>query len=183
MKQKITWPDGRARVQTLAARTKTAAKVELAELVSKAKSGRAAPPSKRTFDDVADEFENGLTSLVDAGRKSERTLDTYRFHLRLRLRPAFGTLEVQKITPDRIAVVVAQWREQGLAESTIRATFVVLGRVLKLAVRRGYIASSPLARLDDDERPRNDAPARAARTRPRRRFRSYSAQRLRRIGR
>lgn len=106
---------------------------------------------------MTDTLDEGLferrTCRCAAGLRGERTHDLYRLHLRRRLRPAFGAVEVQRITPDRIAAVIAKWRAEGLGESTIRGAFIVLGRVLKLALRRGYIASNPLERLENDERP------------------------------
>jgi integrase len=67
--------------------------------------------------------------------------------------PELGQLRVAHVGPDRIARFVRDLERRGLAPATIRRYLSPLGPIFKLAVRRGIVATSPLALLSDDERP------------------------------
>jgi integrase len=64
-----------------------------------------------------------------------------------------GHLPVVQVGPDRIARLVRDLERRGLKPSTIRRYLTPLGPIFKLAIRRGIVATSPLALLSDDERP------------------------------
>ena len=69
------------------------------------------------------------------------------------LLPELKHLRVVQVGPDRIAGLVRDLERRGLAPATIRRYLSPLGPIFKLAVRRGIVATSPLALLSDDERP------------------------------
>lgn len=145
--------DGRWTMRTLPAKTKTDAKRELNALKAKLDRGEAVAPSKRTFADVADEWLTGFRAKVAAGEKAPRTMDAYDYQLRARLLPALGSTAVQKITAERLARMIASWRDAGLSTWTQKGALVPLGLILDMAARRGYIAENPAKRLSRDERP------------------------------
>lgn len=62
-------------------------------------------------------------------------------------------MRVVQVGPDRIARLVQDLEGRGLQPSSIRRYLTPLGPIFKLAVRRGIVATSPLALLSDDERP------------------------------
>lgn len=150
---------GRLVSKTLAARTRGEARIELGVLLGQVARGEAAAPSRLSFAAVSEEFLRGLEGQVAAGARAPRTFATYAGHLRARILPALGSRAIQKITTDDLARLIARWQTEGLSASTVRGTLVPLGRVFKLALRRGFIASSPLALLEASERPRSPAKA------------------------
>jgi integrase len=148
---------GRWRIKTLRARTKTDAKAERDEFMSKFRTGQLAAPSKVTFGEVVDEYLAGLDASVVAGERAPRTLERYRQHLEGHVLPALGSVQVQKLTPDVLAGFLREQQASGLAPWTRKGMLTPMGRVLALAVRRGYITDNPLRRLEPDELPKGKA--------------------------
>jgi integrase len=123
-------------------------------LSAKAQRGELLAPSKLTFAELAESWVEGFAAQVAAEERSERTLENYRYHLDRHLLPLFGRRRLHEITTDDCARLIATLRTQGLAPKTIAGALVPLGRVLALALRRGYINDNPLRRLEASERPR-----------------------------
>src|SRR5262249_53954124 len=80
---------------------------------------------------------------VQAGERSERTLEHYRYCLSKHLLPLLGSRRVQTLSTDDCARLIAQLRSKGLSAKTISSCLVPLGRVLALALRRGHIQETP----------------------------------------
>jgi len=123
-------------------------------LSAKAQRGELPQQTRITFAELAETWIQGFEAQVEAGERSERTLEHYRYHLDRHLLPAFGSRHVQELTTDDCARLIASLRQKGLSAKTISGALVPLGRVLSLALRRGYIHDNPLRRLDASERPR-----------------------------
>jgi integrase len=123
-------------------------------LSAKAQRGELLAPTQMTFAELAETWIEGFAAQVAAEERSERTLEDYRYHLDRHLLPFFGRRRLNEITTDDCARLVASLRGKGLAAKTIAGALVPLGRVLALALRRGYIADNPLRRLEASERPR-----------------------------
>ena len=123
-------------------------------LSAKVQRGELLAPTQITFAELAETWIEGFAAQVAAEERSERTLENYRYHLDRHLLPAFGRRRLPEITTDDCARLVASLRGKGLAAKTIAGALVPLGRVLALALRRGYIADNPLRRLEASERPR-----------------------------
>jgi integrase len=130
------------------------AKAEREKLRVNARAGEVVVPSKMTFGEVADDFLTLFESLVAAGERSERTLELYKQRHRCYLEPRFGRLPIQKITPDRVARLLAELRSQGKKPWTIKGIYVLLGGIFNHAMSRGLVAESPLKRLSRAERPK-----------------------------
>ena len=148
---------GRWRIKTLRARTRTDAKVERDEFLSKLRRGQLAAPSKVTFGEAAEEYLAGLDASVAAGERAARTAERYRQHLEGHVLPALGTVQLQKLTPDQIAAFLRDRQAIGLASWTRKGMLTPMGRVFALAVRRGYITDNPLRRLESEELPKGKA--------------------------
>lgn len=123
-------------------------------LSAKAQRGELAAPTSITFAALAETWIEGFEAQVASGERSERTLEHYRYHLDSHLLPAFGGRRLQELTTDDCARLIAHLRAKGLAPKTVAGALVPLGRVLSLALRRGYIQDNPLRRLEASERPR-----------------------------
>jgi integrase len=148
---------GRWRIKTLRARTRTEAKAERDEFLSKLRRGQISAPSKVTFGEAAEEYLAGLEASVAAGERASRTAERYRQHLEMHILPALGPVQLQKLTPDHMAAFLRDRQAAGLASWTRKGMLTPIGRVFALAVRRGYITDSPLRRLEPDELPKGKA--------------------------
>jgi integrase len=125
------------------------------ELMSaKAEQGELPRRCTLTFAALAETWIEGFEAQVRSGERAERTLEDYRYHLKLNLLPTLGRKKLQQISTDDCARLIAALRARGLSPKTIASALVPLGRVLSLALRRDYIGSNPLERLETSERPR-----------------------------
>jgi integrase len=107
-----------------------------------------------TLAQVAATWIESFEALVRSGERAERTLEHYRYQLRHNILPTLGHKKVQAISTDDCAQLITTLRARGLSPKTISGALVPLGRMFSLALRRGYINSNPLDRLDSSERPR-----------------------------
>jgi integrase len=145
--------EGKPRFKTVG--TKLAEARRQRDLLSaKAQRGELPAPTRTTFAELAETWIEGFEALVAAGERGERTLEHYRYHLDRHLLPALGQKRLQEITTDDCARLISSLRAKGLSGKTIAGALVPLGRVLALALRRGYISDNPLRRLEQSERPR-----------------------------
>jgi integrase len=148
---------GAWRVVTLKARTRTEAKAERDAFLAKHRRGDVPVPSKLTVADCVAEYLRHIESLVQAGERTERTVERYRSHLIGHVLPELGHIPMQRVTADHIARLVRVGREKGLAPWTIKGMLTPLGRVFALALRRGIISENPIARLQPEELPKGVA--------------------------
>jgi len=107
-----------------------------------------------SFAELAETWLEGFEAQVRSGERAERTLEDYRYQLRRNLLPTLGRKKLTDISTDDCARLIVHLRARGLSPKTIASALVPLGRVLSLALRRGYIGSNPLERLESSERPR-----------------------------
>ena len=145
--------EGKPRFKTVG-RKLTEARRQRDLLSAKAQRGELPAPSRISFAELAESWLSGFAAQVASGERGERTLEHYRYHLEQHLLPALGRRKLQQLTTDDCAQLIATLRAKGLSPKTIAGSLVPLGRVLALALRRGYIADNPLRRLDPSERPR-----------------------------
>lgn len=110
--------------------------------------GERVVSSKVTLAEVAAEWE------VTIGELRPRTREKYLAAIRLHVTPPLGTRKVGSISEQDVAELVAELRQAGKAAWTVRGILVPLSRLFGFAVRRGYIPSNPVSRLDSSERPR-----------------------------
>ncbi len=68
--------------------------------------------------------------------------------------PPLGPRPVRQITTADVAEVLERVRERGCSEKTVAGALATLGSVIAFAIRNGWIADNPVARLERDERPR-----------------------------
>jgi integrase len=148
---------GRVRFKTTSASNLTEAKAAREKLRVDARSGDAVVPATATVRDVAEDFLSTFGSLVEAGEKSQRTLDLYEQRWSTHLEPKLGRLRIQSVRPDHVARLLDDLRRAGLAPWTVKGVYVLLGSIFSHAMTRGLIAESPLKRLSRAERPTGKA--------------------------
>src|SRR5262249_6322658 len=93
---------------------------------------------------------------VAAGDKSQRTADSYAYHLRQRVLPILGPRRIDKIMTNDLRQMVTAWREKRLAASTINRTIVAMGPLFAPAMKMDGVnlAANPVSKLDSDDRPK-----------------------------
>jgi integrase len=148
---------GRWTMKTLTARTKREAKIELVRLQANSprREPRAEedhPPTVIPVAQVVEEFLRRFEAQVHSGERSPRTLDHYRWTLRSYLLPAWGTWEISRVGPDDVVVLSQRLREEGRGASVMRAVEETASRLFSFSVRRGYIDSNPVSKLERGER-------------------------------
>jgi integrase len=119
----------------------------LTQVKRKLHRGVRVAPSRKTFDELADEW---LAQL----RGSERTRERYDVNLRHYLRPRFGNRRAQEITVDDVARLIAEMEATGKAGWTIRNVLTTLSSLMSWAKRRGMVPNNPVADLEPRERPK-----------------------------
>jgi integrase len=137
----------------------TAARALRDELLAQRGRGeRVAPNPRLRFGDAADKWLAG--PVVDL---RDTTRDLYRNAVVNHLRPRYATRRLDTITPDDLAALIRELREQGLAEASIVIVLGVAKRIYDYAARRlGWAGTSPAMLLLSSERPK---PSQAARKR------------------
>jgi integrase len=104
-------------------------------------------PIRRTFDDLADDFER--VSLVAKPRK-KTTLTEYGVTLRVHLRPAFGSHDLARLSqsPELWEEYAAKKIAAGLAPKTVRNHLSLAKLMFKQARRWRWASENPLELVD-----------------------------------
>jgi integrase len=129
----------------------TAARALRDELVARRNRGEQVVHSASLrFADVAEKWLEG-----PVGDLRPRTGECYRNALERHLLPRFGTRRLDRITPDDLAELVRDLRQQGLSESTSSITIGVTNRVYRFGARRlGRSGANPVSLMLSSKRPK-----------------------------
>ena len=118
-------------------------------------------PKRRTFDDLADEFE--AVALAARPRKKSTVVD-YKATLRNHLRPAFGDLDLGRLSqsPEAFERYAAGKIADGLSPKTVRNHLVLAGLMFRTARRWRWVSrrtrsTSSTAAVPDGETETVDA--------------------------
>jgi integrase len=146
----IGWRDstGRQRWKAVSGGIK-AARADLATEVAKRATGEVVAASPRlTFNAAADAWWDGR-----AVRLRPATQRLYGFQL-AHLRKQFGAQRLTAITPNTVAVYLAQQERKDVAGWTLHSRLSVLSAVIRYAMRHlGHTGTNPVTALDRVERP------------------------------
>lgn len=123
--------------------TKAQAERRLRELMAEtAEEVRLAP--KRTGRTLADVGEQYLA----AKTLKASTAQDYRMHLRAHLIPHFGERRIDTIDAAAIEALIAALQDKGLKAKTVRTYVTTLSTLLNYAVRKRWLARSPMPEVD-----------------------------------
>lgn len=111
-------------------------------------------PPTATFSEVADAW------LTVQSRLRPRTREIYTWALEKHLRPRLGTRQISKIREADVLRLIAEMREEGKAEWTIKAVLTPFGRIMAYAVRNHRLRQNPVRELEREERPKVGRPRR-----------------------
>jgi integrase len=134
--------------------TRHTAQAALDELLTAARRGQLAGQHRTgvTFAEVCDEF----LRWIEFDRQGKRsTLDDYRSAVRAHLIPAFGSLQVEEVTP----ASVHAWRSElviagRLSNRTVNKLLTILHGILERARKRFKLPSNPVAEVEKQPRKR-----------------------------
>lgn len=122
--------------------TRAEAEAELRRLMHEARVAQ-----DRASLTIATVGERLLHHLEIVGRKPT-TLATYRSTLETHLLPAFGTLPLGEVDPERIENLMATMQESGKAAKTRANALVLLHQLFHFAERNGWCADNPCTRVE-----------------------------------
>jgi integrase len=142
-----TGSDGRRRWKMVEGGVRDAEKARRAVLAEIDKGGKV-EPTNETFEKVATDW-----LARQEGRVRPRTFEAYSTAIRVHLVPKLGKKRLQEINEDDIARVIREMKAAGKRPWTIHGALTPLSLILGTAVRRGWIASNPMKRLEPGERP------------------------------
>ncbi len=99
--------------------------------------GTVLDPSKTTVAELLDTwFATKVTEV------SAQNAAGYEITIRVHLKPAFGSITVQRLTAARVQAQYGQWREAGMGERTMQTCHLRLSQALDQAVRFQLVASN-----------------------------------------
>lgn len=141
--------DGKRQNRTIGTfATKKEAKRAEREVLSARDRGAVIGPDRLT---VAELVDGWLT--LKAAAISKNSARDYEGAARIHIKPAVGSVRVQRLSGETLQAAYTSWREAGLSPAMIRKCHVVVSQALDLAVRRGVVprnvaADIILPRLD-----------------------------------
>lgn len=130
-----------------------AARQERQAFIEAARWGVVAAAPALWFGQVAGWWIERYERRVAAGQRRERTLEARRYQLEHHLLPVFGSRLLREITAQDIRDLLDGLRDQGRSEHTLAGAVGTLQGVIRFAIRNGWIADSPVDKLEADERP------------------------------
>ncbi len=127
--------EGKRRNQTIGTYpTKREAEKAEREALSARDRGAVIGPDRLT---VAELVDGWLT--LKAAAISKNSARDYEGAARLHIKPAVGSIRVQRLSGETLQTAYTGWRDVGLSPAMIRKCHVVVSQSLDLAVRRGIV--------------------------------------------
>jgi integrase len=112
--------------------------------------GHKIAPTKAKFA----EYVTTWMSQQNCAPKARRTWD---YAIRCYLIPALGDLKPADISPDHVAQLITDMRNQGRSANTIRIVLCPLRGCMNRAVRNGILGQNPVSALERGERPKGQS--------------------------
>ncbi|MGY1761649.1 tyrosine-type recombinase/integrase [Geodermatophilus sp. SYSU D00779] len=103
-------------------------------------------PARDRRQTVATFAQHWIDTTLQASERKQTTKVMYAGVARTHILPSpIGRLTLDRVRPSHVEGWVVELRGKGLAESTVRSAYTILGAVLHTAVRDGALASNPAA--------------------------------------
>lgn len=117
--------------------TKTKVLEILYNMLSDINRGKFVEPTKLTLGEYLDKWSKHI-------EVSDRTKEDYEGQIKNHIKPTLGQVNFNEVRPDDIRDLYTKLRKQGLSESTIRHTHIVLHSAFGQAVRDGDLFQNPV---------------------------------------
>jgi integrase len=143
--------DGKPDIREVSAKSQKACRERLDALRARAANGTLASTDLAGLT-VAGFLDKWLSAVTNSRRAATHV--RYRGYVENHYKPALGTKRLGKLSHDDVQTFLDAKREakgkrgKPLAPRTLHNLYVALGTALTWAVRKGYIAVSPMARVD-----------------------------------
>ncbi len=122
--------------------TETAARKALAKLVTEVEAGKFVR-SRVTVSELLDKW---LAHIEAVGKARPKTIYEYRRKIDGRIRPALGSVRLNRLEPDTLDGWYQRWLAEGLSPSTVRIYHSILSASCRQAVKWGWIDRAPTDR-------------------------------------
>ncbi len=144
--------DGHVRDVTATGRTKTAAEQALlAKLKDRARTGGTGElTAMHKVGQLIDLWEKKFKKLVEIGKRSPTSYDTYERVIRNHIRPAIGELRIGEATTQRLDKVISTISDRS-GTSTAKTARAIVSGMMSLAVRYGAITVNPMREIETIE--------------------------------
>lgn len=144
--------DGHVRDVTATGRTKSAAEQALlAKLKDRARTGGTGElTAMHKVGQLIDLWEKKFKKLVEIGKRSPTSYDTYERVIRNHIRPAIAELRIGEATTQRLDKVITKITEKAGA-STAKTARAIISGTMSLAVRYGAISVNPMREIEPIE--------------------------------
>jgi integrase len=151
--------DGHTRQVEAQGKTPTAASNTLrGKLTERAKAGRMGDlTSTHRFSVAADLYLAKFQEQVDAGKKSEGTLEQYRRQMKNHVLPALAEVRLGEVTTPLLDKVIGKIRKN-VGAATAKTCRSVISGVMGVVVRYGVMAVNPVREVDSIEAPPKKSP-------------------------
>ncbi len=149
--------DGRTRQVEASGKSRTAAEQSLRRVLqSRSLAGRQGDLTGMTrFADASDVWLVQQVGLVEQGKRSPGTLETYRGQLRNHVLPAMGELRLAEVTTPIVDRILEAIRKR-VSGATAKLCRSVISGVMAAAVRQGAIVVNPVREVQGiDSRPKS----------------------------
>lgn len=141
-----TKPDGTADRRHVQRRTEGEVIKAVRALERKRDAGLAGKPGRTPTVDKL--FRTALETTLPLKGLAPRTIDGYASLYKIWVGPHLGKNRVDRLQPDSIEELYAAMKKAGKADAYVRKVHAVLSSVLKIAVRRGWVARNPAGLVD-----------------------------------
>lgn len=119
-------------------KAKKAAEKAEREAIAQHESGVFVDPSTLTVGELLDSWLR-----TKRGDITDQTWKDYEITIRLHLKPAFGTIPVQRLTTSRIQLQYGAWLDEGKSNRLIRGCHMRLHQALEFGVKQGIVVLNP----------------------------------------
>lgn len=139
---KITLPDGKRKVKY--GKTQKEVKNWVLEVRKTLKDGLYIEPSKMTIGELLDRWFSDIA----APQLRESTIQTHETIIRVHLKPAFGDLLLNQLTPLHLTSLYAEKLKSGLSKRTVKYMHTIMHQSLGQALKWGLVARNVTDSVD-----------------------------------
>jgi integrase len=113
--------------------------------------GESLVPTRKTVGELLDDWLNSRRPSL-----APNSIKAYEGAIENHLRPAFGRRKVTALSASEIAALIASMKGEGKKTWTVNQTLKPLKAAYQIAVREGWVTTSPVTKLLPHERPKAD---------------------------
>lgn len=125
-------------------------RIALKERSNLGRRGAGVLSASHRFSEARALWRKQLTTLLKQGRRSPRTLDTYRSTINNFVSPAFDEVRLGEMTTPLVDAFIAKVRDE-VGVSTAKLCRSVMSGIMGVAVRKGAVGANPVREVESIE--------------------------------